>query len=1211
MFNIGSWNTWGLNSLQKQKTVHHWTQKNNLDIFGLLETKLEVSNLAAAEANLAPSCWHYISNIHHTSHCRILVGWNSHKLNLIYEDSSPQWLSCIATTLSSTHPLKITFIYSHNTPSERMLLWNHICQESTRNIGIPWIVLGDFNAILTADDRVGGDMNWYRHQDDFHNCIRQSELLQIPYTGIRFTWHNGQHGDHIIQKKLDWIFGNQCLFSTWPAAHSVFQPRHISDHSAMILHLQTDSYKRQVPFKFLNLWADRDDFLGTVSSSWQATINGNPMYQLTTKLRLLKHELKKLHQQHTSHITSRVSQAKDAWYAAQTVLDANPTSHEARTNERCCAHQYMQLCKDEESFYQQRSRVQWLQLGDRNTKFFHKSLLHRQVRNRIHHLMDDEGNIIHDQQKMSHMAVSFFEQLLSTPQPPLTADIAPIYPNTISAASTTAMLLPLTNDEIKAALFSIPDNKAPGPDGYNAFFFKKCWSIIGADFIAATRYFFTNNTLPRCVNATRVALVPKVENPSCMNDFRPISCCNVLYKCISKIIVSRLKTALDEVIGPSQSAFLPGRNISDAILLTQELMHNSHLSNGPANCALKIDLRKAFDTVSWEFILAGLEAIAIPQCMITWIKICISTAHYTINMNGELHGFFKSTRGLRQGDPLSPYLFVLAMEGLGGILRNATQDTSFRYHWHCKPNSITHLCFADDLMLFCNADTNSVGILKSCLDRFSQLSGLTINRAKSFLYLSGINRELQHEIQQQLGFQQGILPVKYLGVPLISTRLTHADCLPLVERIISRIKLWTSASLTYAGRLQLIQAVLFSIQVYWSSMFILPCATIRKIESILASFLWKGASLSSNGSKVSWSSICYPLQEGGLGIKSLKTWNKAATMKHIWRLFEEKQSIWATWIHTIHIRNRSFWHIKLPSSPSWSWRKILQSREWCKGWFIPCIGDGRSTSLWFDYWLPGGTRLIDTFSLRTLTSTGLPWTAKVSDIINGEHWQFPCTVQDLQPAWNSINFYPNSNRKDHYIWVGHPSGKFTVASAWELLRDKKTANTMHKLLWYKGYIPRQSFILWLASQGRLSTMDRLHMTGIISSATCMLCDHHIETHDHLFFQCSYSTFVWKTVSNKALVHWPSTTWDHLLQWSSNIYTKNNDITHLIARLLLSTTVYFIWHERNNRVFHNNFQPPSATVDAILQRIRIHIRNINYAGNCPSLIQDIWGLCLAT
>ncbi|XP_034915333.1 uncharacterized protein [Populus alba] len=556
-------------SLQKQNTIHHWMQKNNLDIFGLLETKIEDTNLAAAQANLAPASWHFVSNIQHTSHCRILVGWNPQKLTLIYEDSSTQWLSCKVINPASTQPLKLTFIYGHNTPSERTFLWNYLCQASIQNTDTPWIVMGDFNAILSAADRVGGDTNWYHHQDDFYNCIRQSELITLPYTGLRFTWHNGQHGDNTIQKKLDWIFGNQSLFSTWPAAHSVFQPRHISDHSAMLIHLQTDSYKRQAPFKFLNLWADREDFLPTVSSSWQTQISGNPMYQFTSKLRLLKLKLKHLYQQHTSNLSSRVSQAQAAWSAAQTVLDADPTSPAARNSERCLAHQYMQLC-----------------------------------------------NIIHDQQQMSQMAVSYFKQLLATPQPQLQDDITLLYPKQISAASKTSMLLPLTNDEIKAALFSIPDTKAPGPDGYNAFFFKKCWSIIGTDFIAATRYFFTNNSLPRCVNATRVALVPKIENPSSMNDFRPISCCNILYKCISKIIVSRLKNALNEIIGPAQSAFLPGRSISDAILLTQELMHNSHLRNGPSNCALKIDLRKAFDTVSWEFIIAGLEAIALPQCMI-------------------------------------------------------------------------------------------------------------------------------------------------------------------------------------------------------------------------------------------------------------------------------------------------------------------------------------------------------------------------------------------------------------------------------------------------------------------------------------------------------------------------------------------------------------------------------------------------------------------
>ena len=331
--------------------------------------------------------------------------------------------------------------------------------------------------------------------------------------------------------------------------------------------------------------------------------------------------------------------------------------------------------------------------------------------------------------------------------------------------------------------------------------------------------------------------MPKQEHPSCLHDFRPISCCNVLYKCIAKLLVIRLKAALVDVIGPSQSTFIPGRNISDAILLTQELMHNYHHNKGPSRCALKIDLKKAFDTVSLDFIIAGLHAIGIPHDMINWIKTCITTVHYTININGELHGFFQATQGIRQGDPLSPYLFVLAMEGLSGIINQSVRSSTFQYHWRCKPTKITHLCFADDLMMFCHADIESIMVLKSSLDRFSKLSGLTINLAKSSLYLSGVDGSLCNNIMDNIDIHEASLPVRYLGVPLISTRLTHTDCLPLVERITSRITLWTSSSLTYAGRLQLIKSVLFSIQVYWSSIFILPCATTKKIESILAAFL--------------------------------------------------------------------------------------------------------------------------------------------------------------------------------------------------------------------------------------------------------------------------------------------------------------------------------------------------------------------------------------
>ncbi|KAJ6952190.1 hypothetical protein NC653_041365 [Populus alba x Populus x berolinensis] len=931
------------------------------------------------------------------------------------------------------------------------------------------------------------------------------------------------------------------------------------------------------------------------------------MFKLTSKLRRLKPALRQLHFQHTNNITSRVAQAKASWDAAQYDIDNHPESEEAKVNERHLAAAYMQLCKDEESYFKQKSRIQWLQLGDRNTSFFHKSLLHRQVRNNIYRLQDDAGTVIHDQQEIGNMASTYFQRLLCVPNPPILEDLHSIYPATISEASKSIAEAPITNDDIQAALFSIPDTKAPGPDGYNAFFFKKCWDIIKVDFTAAIRYFFLYNTLPRCVNATRVSLVPKQEHPACLNDYRPISCCNVLYKCIAKLLVTKLKAALADVIGPSQSAFVPGRNISDAILLTQELMHNYHHKTRPARCALKIDLRKAFDTVSLEFILAGLHAIDLPPTLINWIKTCITTVHYTININGELHGFFQSTRGIRQGDPLSPYLFVLAMEGLSGIIRQTISSSNFQYHWRCKPTNITHLCFADDLMMFCHADTDSIRVLKTSLDIFSSLSGLHINLAKCSLYLSGIDSRLRSSIADSIGIQEKVLPVRYLGVPLISTRLTHTDCIPLMERIIARIKLWTSSSLTYAGRLQLIKSVLFSIQVYWSTIFILPCATIKQIESILAAFLWRGTSLSHAGAKVAWQAICYPEKEGGLGVKRLKIWNQAATLKHIWHLLTNKTNVWTSWIHAILLRGRSFWQIPIPSNPSWSWRKILQSREWCRGWFTVTIGNGSLTHLWYDYWLPEGKRLIDTHQLRTLTATGLPWNAKVSNIITDGHWQFPMETTSLHAQWNSINFHPKPFHDDQWVWTGQPSGKFTIHSAWELLRDRRPLNTLHLLLWFKGHIPRQSFILWLASMGRLHTMDRLQMAGIISNASCILCGLHTETHGHLFFECPTSQLVWQTVNAKANIYWPCCTWQNLLQWGTTHYSRKKDIQHLIARLVLSASVYILWHERNKRVFNHQYQSAANIAEEVFQQVRTQITTMEFRGTIPAAICNIWGI----
>jgi len=254
----------------------------------------------------------------------------------------------------------------------------------------------------------------------------------------------------------------------------------------------------------------------------------------------------------------------------------------------------------------------------------------------------------------------------------------------------------ITAEEIRSTMFSMPSNKAPGPDGFTTEFFKSSWSVVGVDVVAAIQSFFDSGILLQEVNATILSLVPKKPNVSSMGDFWPISCCNVIYKCITKILSNRLLPCLDSLVGWNQSAFIPGRSISENVLLAQELVRNYHRKGGQPSCAMKIDLMKAYDSVNWDFILHCLACFGFPKKFISWIRVCITSPRFSISINGSLVGFFKGAKGLRQGDPLSPYLFVIAMEVFNKLMEDYSRSGSgFQFHPRCSRLKFTHLCFAD------------------------------------------------------------------------------------------------------------------------------------------------------------------------------------------------------------------------------------------------------------------------------------------------------------------------------------------------------------------------------------------------------------------------------------------------------------------------------------------------------------------------------------
>jgi hypothetical protein len=227
----------------------------------------------------------------------------------------------------------------------------------------------------------------------------------------------------------------------------------------------------------------------------------------------------------------------------------------------------------------------------------------------------------------------------------------------------------------------------------------------------------------------------------------------------------------------------------------------------------------------------------------------------------------------------------------------------------------------------------------------------------------------------------------------------------------------------------------------------------------------------------------------------------------------------------------------------------------------------------------------------------------VAEIISEGIWAFLEGHVDLLPFWNLITFLPQVHLPDHYIWKGHRSGKFSIYSAWELIRDSRPTNT---LIWFPGHIPRHAFIMWIASMERLHIMDRLLNFGVIHAATCILCGVQVETHEHLFFQCPYTSSVWREIAKRTRIFWPPLNWPNLLQWAAATLKSTKTFGHNLAKSILSTTMYFIWYERNNRIFHHVHKSVQSLGDEIFHLVRTCLLEQDQ-NKIPSRFKSIWSL----
>ncbi|KAI3680154.1 hypothetical protein L2E82_50614 [Cichorium intybus] len=523
MTHIGAWNTRGLCKPSHQKALRDLIRDQNLHICASLETRASFHNLPLICSRTFGS-WSWSSNgLFSPRGTRIVVAWDPLAIDMILIDLNDQVMHFKVNIRDSNKSFFCSFVYAHNDHMMRRSLWHSLAVHKNVVRDAPWIILGDFNVALDIKDSTSGSSGISRAMEDFRDCVNLMEMEDLNYKGLFYTWTKSPNGSGGILKKIDRVMGNTYFVASFPSSTVNFLPYRSSDHTPAVLSLPQRAPFQPKPFKFPNFLTYKEDFKQIVASSWNPNITGYRMYKVFKNLKNLKVPIRKM-LRNQGNLFSKVISLRNELDRVQIALDRDPFNKDLREEQCRYLLAYNEASLDEERFLKQKSKVNWLREGDKNSAFFHKAVKSRKSRNRINSIQDVHGNWISGND-LPNLFVSHFQAFLGSAQPSTAIrDPSSLFSNKLSPLQSNAMLTPVTDAEVKCVLFQMGDDKAPGSDGFSAKFFKSAWDIVGPDFCMAVKEFFYSGKLLKSFNSTILALIPKVDSPSKVTDFRPIAC---------------------------------------------------------------------------------------------------------------------------------------------------------------------------------------------------------------------------------------------------------------------------------------------------------------------------------------------------------------------------------------------------------------------------------------------------------------------------------------------------------------------------------------------------------------------------------------------------------------------------------------------------------------------------------------------------------------
>lgn len=403
--------------------------------------------------------------------------------------------------------------------------------------------------------------------------------------------------------------------------------------------------------------------------------------------------------------------------------------------------------------------------------------------------------------------------------------------------------------------------------------------------------------------------------------------------------------------------------------------------------AIKADMEKAYDQVEWAFVLKILEQFGFHPTWFNWVKQCITSSSFSVLLNGGPYGNFVPTRGLRQGDPLSPFLFLLCSEILSRLLLKEEAAGHLRGIKIGQAASvISHLLFADDLLLFGRANISNASAMDRCLETYMSWSGQKINRSKSFIHFSkNFSGSAILPICELLHLKTMPVKAKHLGLPLLIPRSKISALADLKERLFTKLSGWKAKVLSQAGQATLIRSVASSLPAYTLTFFAAPTTWCAEVDKGLKKFWWgfKHDKVR-NLTLKSWSSICISKAAGRLGFLAVADFNRALVSKLAWHVATNKQSLWVQLVHSKYLQHSSFEDAVSTPQASWVWKSILKMRPLLKLGACFLVGNGLSISVWNDPWIPSIPGFIPSPHAEYPISTEITMVADLIDPNTGQ-----------------------------------------------------------------------------------------------------------------------------------------------------------------------------------------------------------------------------------